>query len=408
MQAFIARQPIFDRDLRVYGYELLFRSSLENVFSHPDVDHASSKTIADSFFLLGIETITQGKKAFVNFTRDVLLRDYVSLLPKELTVVELLETVEPDAEVIAACRKLKAAGYLLALDDFVYEERYAPLLALVDIIKVDVLATTPEEQQSLFDQLACPGLSFLAEKVETREVFQQAMEMGYAYFQGYFFSRPEIMTGRDVPGFKLYYLQILQEIHQPELNFKQLEEIIKRDMSLSYKLLRYINSAYFGRRNQVTSIKQALALLGEKEVKKWASLVVLVSMAEDKPEELVTQAIVRAKLCESLAASAGLGHRVEDLFIMGMFSLIDAILDRELAEVLEELPIASDIKAALLDGNNSLQNVYQYVLAYEAADWGKLSMQAAKLGMDESLLPQLYLDAVNWVHQSLNTGEFTQ
>lgn len=404
MQAFIARQPIFDRGLRVYGYELLFRSSLENVFSHPDVDHASSKTIADSFFLLGIETITQGKKAFVNFTRDVLLRDYVSLLPKELTVVELLETVEPDAEVIAACRKLKAAGYLLALDDFVYEERYAPLMALVDIIKVDVLATNPEEQQSLIDQLACPGLSFLAEKVETREVFQQAMEMGYAYFQGYFFSRPEIMTGRDVPGFKLYYLRILQEIHQPELNFKQLEEIIKRDMSLSYKLLRYINSAYFGRRNQVTSIKQALALLGEKEVKKWASLVVLVSMAEDKPEELVTQALVRAKLCESLAASAGLGHRVEDLFIMGMFSLIDAILDRELAEVLEELPIASDIKVALLDGDNSLHKVYQYVLAYENADWKKLSAQASSLGTDESLLPQLHFDAIQWVNESFRSG----
>lgn len=400
MQAFVARQPIFDRGLRVYGYELLFRSSLENVFSNPDGDHASSKTIADSFFLLGFENITQGKKAFVNVTREVLLRDYVSLLPKELTVVELLESVEPDAEVIAACRLLKAKGYLLALDDFVYEERYAPLLALVDIIKVDVLATNLEEQQSLIDQLACPGLSFLAEKVETREVFQQAMEMGYAYFQGYFFSRPEIVTGRDVPGFKLYYLQILQEIHQPELNFKQLEKIIKRDMSLSYKLLRYINSAYFGRRNQVTSIKQALALLGEKEVKKWASLVVLVSMAQDKPEELVTQAIVRAKLCESLAASVGLAHRVEDLFIMGMFSLIDAILDRELAEVLEELPIASDIKVALLDGNNSLHKVYQYVLAYENADWKKLSAQASGLGTDESLLPQLYIDAIQWVNES--------
>ncbi|MBA3440542.1 MAG: HDOD domain-containing protein [Pyrinomonadaceae bacterium] len=407
MQAFIARQPIFDRNQRVYAYELLFRSSLENVFSNPDVDHASSKTIADSFFLLGFENITQGKKAFVNVTREVLLRDYISLLPKELTVVELLESVEPDAEVIAACRLLKAKGYLLALDDFVYHEGFDPLIALVDIIKVDFLATDLEEQQSLIERLACPGLSFLAEKVETREVFQQALEMGYAYFQGYFFSRPEVVTGRDVPGFKLHYLQILQEIHQPELNFKQLVEIIKRDMSLSYKLLRYINSAYFGRRTQVTSIKQALALLGEKEVKKWATLIVLVSMAQDKPEELVIQAIVRAKLCESLAASAGLAHRVEDLFIMGMFSLIDAILDRELAEILNDLPIAGDIKAALLDGNNSLHNVYQYVLAYEDADWEQLSMHASKLGTDENLLPQLYIDAINWASQSLSTGVLT-
>jgi EAL and modified HD-GYP domain-containing signal transduction protein len=315
--------------------------------------------------------------------------------------------VEPDAEVIAACRLLKAKGYLLALDDFVYHEGFDPLIALVDIIKVDFLATDLEEQQSLIERLACPGLSFLAEKVETREVFQQALEMGYAYFQGYFFSRPEVVTGRDVPGFKLHYLQILQEIHQPELNFKQLVEIIKRDMSLSYKLLRYINSAYFGRRTQVTSIKQALALLGEKEVKKWATLIVLVSMAQDKPEELVIQAIVRAKLCESLAASAGLAHRVEDLFIMGMFSLIDAILDRELAEILNDLPIAGDIKAALLDGNNSLHNVYQYVLAYEDADWEQLSMHASKLGTDENLLPQLYIDAINWASQSLSTGVLT-
>lgn len=410
MQSFIARQPIFDTKQRVYAYELLFRSSLDNVCDIPDLNYASTKIITDSCMLLGMENITGGKKAFINTTRDVLLKDCIDLLPRELSVIEILETVEPDEEVLRVCSKLKQQGYLLALDDFSYREEYNELINLVDIIKVDFLQTSREEQRSLVERFAPRGIRFLAEKVETQVAFEEAQEMGYVYFQGYFFCRPMILTWKDVPGFKLHYLNILREIHRPELDFGHIEEIIKRDVSLSYKLLRYINSAFFSWRVEINSIRQALILLGEKEVRKWASLIALASMSKDKPEELVAQAVIRAKFCESMAPLVGLAHRAEDLFLMGMFSLVDAILDRELKEILRDMPIADDVKAALLDERYRsgaegarLKNAHECVLAYERADWPRLEEAAKNLGMSNAALelPRLYLQAVGWVQKSL-------
>ena len=402
MDTFIARQPIFDQQQKVYAYELLFRSNAHNNFcDQTDLNQAAAKVIADSGLLLGTENITGGKKAFINVTRDVLLDESVTLLPKELTVVEILETVEPDAEVIAACRKLKEMGYLLALDDFVYDARYEPLVELADIIKVDCLATSREAQAALarhIRQSLKPTL-LLAEKIETREAFQEAVDLGFTYFQGYFFCRPTILSKKDVPGFKLQHLRILQEIHKPDLDFTQIETIIRRDLSLTYKLLRYINSASFGRRSEIESIKQALMLLGEKQLKKWVSLVALTSMGKDKTEELVMQTIFRAKFCESLAPAFGLKSRAEDLFLMGMFSLIDAILDRPLEETIKDLPIADDIKATLAGQESRLSSVYEFALAYERGDWDETMARSEHLTTPECELTQFYLESLEWAGQ---------
>ena len=396
MQTFIARQPIFDSSQKVYGYELLFRSGLDNFFHHPDPDQATSKVIADSFFLMGIQLLTGGKRAFINVTRQILLKEYMFLLPKDLVVVELLENVMPDPEVISACEGLKQAGYLLALDDFIHEKSWEPLVELADFIKVDFLSTDEEERRSIVRQIRASGIRFLAEKVETPRDFQGGLEAGYQYFQGYFFSKPKIISGKDISGFKLHYFQILQEMHHPELDFHQLQMLVKQEVSLSYKLLRYINSAYFGLSNRISSIMQALVLLGEKEIKKWISLVVLATMGEDKPEELILQAIIRAKFCESLAPSVRLGRRADDLFLMGMFSLIDAILDQPLPTLLAELPIAEDVKGGLLGEENRLREVYLSVLYCEKGDWERLSEQVAKLGVNEATLSRLYFQAVEW------------
>jgi EAL and modified HD-GYP domain-containing signal transduction protein len=396
METFVARQPIFDLQQKVYGYELLFRSGLDNVFRHPDPNQATSKVIVDSFFLLNLSTLTSGKRAFINIPRDILLSEYVFFVPKELIVVEILETVKPDIEVIGACEKLKQAGYLLAMDDFVYDETYRPLVELADFIKVDFLSTAQDERRSLIRKLTPLGKRFLAEKVETPEVLREASNLGYTYFQGYFFSKPTILSGRDIPAYKLHYLQILREIHRPELDFKELEGIIKQEVSLSFRLLRYINSAFFGLRNKITSILQAIVLLGEKEIKKWISLITLANMGQDKPDELVILAIIRAKFCESLTSYIGLRHRSEDLFLMGMLSLIDAILGQPLSDILKEIPIPNDIKKGLLGEENRLHDIYQYVLAFERGDWDLLSKQATKLGVDEAISYQLYFDAINW------------
>jgi c-di-GMP-related signal transduction protein len=401
VQTFIARQPIFDQRQLVYGYELFFRSSSNNICNHTDLDQASYKVIADCCSLLGTEAITSGKPAFINVTREVLTQEYILLLPPELTVVEILETVEPEPEVIAACRRLKQAGYLLALDDFTPNERTQPLVELADIIKVDVGAVSQREQISLIERLSRQRLKFAAEKVETHQAFQDAVKLGYDYFQGYFFCKPMMMTMPDVPGFKLNYFQILQEIHRPELSWEQIEAIIKRDLSLFYKFLRFVNSASFGWRKEIDSIRHALLLLGEQQIKKWASLVTLACLGQDKPGELVVQATIRARFCETLAPRCGLAHRAEELFLLGMLSLIDAIMDRPLGEILKDIPITEDIKAALLGEENQLREVYESVLAYEEGNWEKLAPYTAKLGIDESEVPQLYLEAVTWVQQDL-------
>ncbi len=391
----------------MYAYELLFRSSLENIFNHADLDHASNKVALDSFFILGIDTITGGKRAFINATRGMLVNGYIALLPREMAVVEILETVEPDPEVLAACQKLKKAGYLIALDDFVDEERYRPLVALADIIKIDFLATKKDEQKALVERFAPRGIQLAAEKLETREAFQEAMQMGYSYFQGYFFSKPVIISGKEIPGFKLNYLRILQEIQRPHLDYEKLEEIMKTEMSLSYKLLRYINSAFFGWRVEIRSIKHALVMLGESDFKRWASFISLSNMAKDKPNELVFQAILRGRYLEVLAPAVRFSERAQDLFLMGIFSLIDAIIDRPLLDVLADMPIAEDIKAALMGEKGQLRDIFELMLSYEQGNWDLFSELAAKNRIEENEIPPLYRKALEWATQSFSAAQTT-
>jgi EAL and modified HD-GYP domain-containing signal transduction protein len=406
VEIFIAKQPIFDQQQRVFAYELFFRSGLENYFNHPDLNEASARTIVESSLLYGLENLTGGKMAFFNVTREVLLRGYVEALPKELAAVEIMETVDIDGEVMAAVKKLKTAGYLISLDDFVLEDRLLPLVELADIIKVDVLLSSPEQQAALISRFAPRGIKFVAEKVETQEAFEAARALGYSHFQGYFFCRPTIVSAKEAPGYKLHYFRLLRELQQQDLDFNKIEQILKRDVSLSFKLLRYLNSAYFGLKRNIDSIKQALNLLGETKVKKWAALLALSGMGQDKPAELLLQAAARARFCESLAPGTDLHHRSDDLFLMGMFSLIDAFLDRQLPDILVEMPLIEDIKGALLGEENLLHDAYEAALAYEQGQWSKLTEAASKLGVDESALPLLYLESVIWAKRSFQDTGF--
>ena len=404
MDAFIARQPIFDRQLGVHAYELLFRSGLKDFFDHPDPDQASSKVIADSLLLPGLDSLTGGRPAFINVTRELLVGDGISLLPASTTVVEILETVEPDREVLDACRTLKSRGYMLALDDFVLGSPWEPWLEIADIVKVDVVASDPKARAELAKRFKNGGPMLLAEKVETQTVHQETRGLGYRYFQGFFFARPTTLSARDIPATRMHHLQLLREIHRPDLDFDALEGIIEHEVGLSYKLLRYINAAHFGWRGHVESIRHALMLLGEREIKNWASVVLLAGMAGDKPEELVTQALTRGRHCELLAAPAGLGPRAQDLFLMGSFSLIDAMLDHPLPDVLRDLPIASDIKDALLGEPGPLRDLFTSVVAYAGGDWALVTERAARLHLDEGAIAARYVDALQWCDESLDGG----
>ncbi len=398
-QIYVARQPIFDCNGQVYAYELLYRSGLDNYFAHHDGNEASSSVINDSMFGFGLESLTGGKIAFINLTRDVLLNEWITVIPKELVAVEVLETVEPDDAVIEACKKLKQYGYTLVLDDFVYAERFEPLLALADVVKIDFIVSSKDERAAMCEHFKNASFSLLAEKVETHEEYQEALDLGFIYFQGYFFCKPEVISRKDIPGFKLNYLRFIQELNRPDADYDAMEKIIKQDVALSYKLLRYINSVAFGWRKKIESIKQALVMLGERPLKKWASLAAFSSIADDKPPELLTTSLIRAAFCESIAADVAMKDKTMDLFFIGMLSVVDALVDRPMKEILDEISISDYVKEALIDGGTPAANVLQLVIAYEHGEWGKVTEMIDLLGLDEARVPELYYKAIEWADE---------
>jgi c-di-GMP-related signal transduction protein len=407
LQTFMARQPIFSPDRSVYGYELLFRSGRENRFSGLPLDLAAAAT-ADNLFLFGIERLTNGRRAFFNCTREFLLRDFTTILPKDRVVVEILENVEPDDEVIGACRRLKKAGYVLALDDFKDGPSWQELILLADIIKVDLLATPMEEQQRLASLYSRANLRLLAEKVETYEDFERTQKWGYTFFQGYFFSRPEMLSRRSIPAYKLTYLRVLQAANQARVDMNEIGERIKAEASLSYRLLRYLNSAAFPLLTEIHSIPHALTLLGERGVRRWVSLVAVACMGDEKPAELTTLPLVRARFCELLARPAGLESSANDLFLLGLLSAMDGVLDMHMTDILKEIAVDEEIHDALLGQHNVLRDIFDVVLYYERGAWEDVSGAAARSDIPESAIPDLYLQATDWAKAILAGKEATE
>lgn len=404
MQVFLARQPIFDSEQNVYGYELLYRPDIRhNAYRHWSGDHATSTVITNNFMSIGIDTLTRGKKAFINFTRNLLLQEVATLFPTELMGVEILEDVEPDPEIVSTCAQLKRLGYTLVLDDFVFKPEFEDLLEWVDIIRVDFLSANAQDCPATFQNGGANRIKFLAEKIATREAFEQARELGYYFFQGNFFAQPVIVAGSSLPAHKMNFLRLLQQVNRPGLDYDQLEKIFKEDVTLSYKLMRYINSAYFGFSSKIRSIRHALTLIGLFEAKKWLSLIALNSMGQDKSEEVVISSLFRANLCELLAPLVGLEKRASELFLMGLFSLLDALLDRPLDEALAELPIAEDVKSALLGQQNILRDVYRLVVFYEKGDWQHVLELVENLQSVEENLPALFVETLQRANRILPT-----
>jgi c-di-GMP-related signal transduction protein len=397
MEVFVARQPIFDSNKVVVGYELLFRDGVQNCFPVGSAsDSATYSVISSSYMSIGFEALTRGKKAFVNFTASNLQTGLAKLVPENYLAVEILETVEPTPDVVKACAELKKAGYQIVLDDFVFQAKYQPFVDLADIIKIDFLAVTAEQRRKLFRKVIPPRVKLLAEKVESEEDFVQGVKLGYTYFQGYFFSKPVVITYTEIPPNRILQLQLVQQVNREDFNVAQLEEVIKRDVSLSYKLFKYVNSAWFGFRYKIQSIRQAVALLGQGEIRRWVSLVTIRDLSQEKPIELLTTAIIRGRLCEQIAQTAGLAKQVQGAFVVGMFSLLDALLDRSMEEILGELSLAPDVTEALLGRPTILGAVLRLARSYEQADWELLSHLSAVLGFEEKKLPGLYHEAILW------------
>ena len=397
-QRFVARQPIFDRTQKVFGYELLFRNGVENCFN-ADPEAASRSTL-DSSLLFGLNTLCDNRRAFINCTRDVLVKEMITLLPPEQTVVEILETVEPGDRVIAACKRLKESGYLIALDDFAPNDPRASLCDLADIIKVDFRDTRVEERAGLMRKYGSNKRRMLAEKLETPQEFRQARDMGFVLFQGFFFRRPEVLTAREVPANKLHYLRLLEMVCRDELDMRELEGLIKKEAAICYRLLRYLNSPLFGFSLEIKSVRHAMAILGERELRRWIRLVVTVGAAEQKCSELVLAALGRARFCELLSAHVQSGS---DLFLMGMLSVMDAILEVPMEVLLEQVPVAKDTKLALLGQVSPLRPLYQLMLAQESGEWEASMQLATQLKLTDDEVADRWWQAMQWA-QSVTAG----
>jgi EAL and modified HD-GYP domain-containing signal transduction protein len=411
-EVIVTRRPIFDRQKNVFAYELLFKPEPDQQQGlgriqakvEGEIDNNSSAGM-DALFIAGIKKLTNGKRAVINFDRQMLLNRLHLMFPGDLLGIVIGEEAgqpankkrqkDPDTDITPIVRELKEAGYLLIVNDWWFNEGDVELVRMADIIGVDFHSHGLQKRLALFNGVQQMP-RFLAKNLENSSDFQTASEIGYHYFQGELFHQAELISVRNIPGYKTNFMRILKEIHKPAFQISQIEEILKHDVSLTYKLLRFINSAAFGLKNTVQSIRHALTLLGETEVRKWLSLIVLSGIGTDKPHELTTMAIIRAKFCEFLADALNLKSEMPAFFLMGMFSMVDAFLDRPMEDILADLPLKPEVKSALLGQQNRFRDVLNLVLDYERGLWEGVSHRAGKLKLDEQQIGNRYLDAVEW------------
>ncbi|MCM3005293.1 EAL and HDOD domain-containing protein [Priestia koreensis] len=404
MEVFVARQPIFSLSKDVVAYELLYRQSQENRFLGIDGDKATADVLVNSFLNIGIEKLSEGKPCFINFTDKLLIQRFPIYFNPNHIVIEILETVKPTEEIIATCKELKQLGYRIALDDYDFLENNIDsykLLPYADIIKVDFLNTTVAQRKRMFESIRAYPIKWLAEKIEDKETFQQAVKEGFTYFQGYLLSKPKVIKAHDVPAYFRTYYELIHHLSKKEPQIDHISQIIEQDLSLSYKLLKLINSPAYRRRPAIKSIRHAIVLLGLNELQKWVYVLMIreqQSMKKEIPEEIFKICLTRAKMCESIADKIGQKHNESSFFLAGMFSLMDVILQIPMEQVLLDLPILEELKHALRGGDNLLKQVLDLSLSIEQALWTQLSNHASKLSIEESDVFHAYVESIEWAN----------
>ena len=396
--AFIGRQAILDQRKNVYAYEILFRSGLKNAFD-PNLDGniATQSVMVNAMLDFGMNKLVSDKHAFINFTEQNLLSRAPKLLPAENVVVEILETVQPTPEILEVVQELKKEGYKIALDDFVLLPGYEPLIEMADIIKVDFRITTDPKERKNLREILPKHVHLLAEKIETEEEFQQALAYGYVLFQGYFFCKPAILHQKRLTSNALSKVRLLREINRQNVDFSSIAGVISSDTNLVHKLLTYINSAGIGLTNHVSNLKQATVLLGASGVRRWVTLVSLQTFSEDKPPELFTLSLLRAKFCELIATDIKRPGLTPDTgFLLGIFSLLDVLLSLPMEDVLKEVALSDELNAALLGEDNDLRHLLDLVIAYEKCDWDAVitCCDSVKLPVDH--LKPTYDKVLEW------------
>ena len=395
----IARQPILGVDEQVIGYELLFRESSEQDHFASDFENATGTAI-ETLNVVGLDVLCDGRLAFINCTQQMLVKDVFLLLPPSEIVIEVQDNILPDAEVVTACQRLKERGYSIALDNFTPDDLRGELIPYASFIKVDIKRVHPEQAGPLVARYATRNCQMVALKVETLQDCLTAKSKGFRLFQGYFFRHPERMRARQIPANQAVYLQLLQAISKPEAAFPEIEELIKREPSLCYRLLRYLNSPLLGMASPVSSIGCALNLMGEHELFRWIRMATTLAMGHDKASDLVLSSLVRARFCELIAPK--IKHNEADLFLMGMLSLMDAILEVPIGVVVDKLSLSPEIKAQLIGAKTgeqtALSSIYDLMVAREAGDWKTVTKMGKQLNLSLYCVDKIYNEALRWAH----------
>ena len=388
---YVGRQSIFDANEEIFAFELLYRDGEENFANITDENHATAELLNNVFTSIGLENLVGDKRAFVNMPRDFLVGDYPIPELTDQLVVEILEHVEPEEEVLLALSALKKKGYLLALDDYVFEPHMEPFLELADIIKLDILALGLDGLPEKVEKLRKYDVKLLAEKVESAEEVEACKQLGFHYFQGYYFSKPKVVSGRQITGNQLAVIEMLTLLNDPNVSTDELSEVIQQDIAISYKLLRYMNSAMYSFSREIESIREAIVMMGLTALVKLVNMVAIGNMDEINNEAYRT-AMFRARMCEAIALELGYKQDASSFFLVGLFSNLDALLGVSMADVLKMLPLADDIREGLTEHTGRYGETLACVLAYEGANIAELQNPI----IDNQLIVDCYIKAINW------------
>jgi len=394
---FVARQPIYDRENQIIGYELLYRAGNTTIAEFSDGKLASSQVILNSFLNIGFDGLIGSTLAFINITEGFILDEALTLMYDKQIVLEILEDIPPSSEVVAGVKRLKKQGYKIALDDFQYSPEYDELLLLADFVKLDVIDLSSEQMLRELKNLTPYNAKIIAEKIETPEMYDFCKKAGFNYFQGFYFCKPQLVNINNIPANKLVVLNLLKLLNKHDYDFNEIEKAISQDAVLTYKLLRYVNSAAFSQRKEVDSIKEALALVGGDTIKKWVTLILTMQLAEGKPQALLITALVRAKMCELLEEASD--NNNGEMFTIGLFSLLDALMDVAMVELLDDLTLSAEVKFAILDHQGEKGELLDNVICYEQGDWGYLSEQ----GIDAEIYLSSYMESVKWTDSTIES-----
>lgn len=397
MYSFVAKQPILDNSKKTVAYELLFRNGLTNAYPKGiTAEAATASIITEQFLSQPIEKLVGDSLCFINFPYSLIVQNLVDFLPVKQVVIEILEDCTPDDSLLDSVKELKTKGFKLALDDFTMDDSWDRFLPYIDIIKFDFRAYPLQFIKDFIEKNSQYNITYLAEKIETNDEFLFAQNLGFSLYQGYFFSKPEIVKNTALSQNQLTVMQLIKEVSKCDIDYDEIEKLLKRDLSLAYKLLRYVNNVRYGAANPITSFRHATVYLGRTELKRFVTLISATSLGNDTPSELYQLSLTRAYFCEQLSLQRK-GHTdSQEAFLCGLFSLLEPIMSRPIQEIVDNMPIAQSVKDAIINETGELAFYLNFVKDYEKLDFDIVKIRAQKMGITEDMAIDFYQKSTEW------------